>query len=270
MLNITEIPNPFHNVKDLKPIKEIQKIIIPGLEKNKAIPHRNGFFYGLIGSGGSGKSSMLMAMFKSKLYYRGVFDNIYYICPAVSFQSVENHIFKGHDKVYHELTCELLDEIYSELADSQPPKKEIKKTKQFENDSEEEDEEEEDEGPKYSCLILDDFADSLKDKKIQRKLNQMCIKLRQIKLAVIITLQSYKYMPSMLRKQLTNISIWRPKSLAEFNCISEEMIGLSKSSALELHDYVFDAPYNHLDIDTVNNKTFKNFNLLQIEEKREK
>ena len=58
MLNIKETPNPFHNVKDLKPIKEIQRIIIPGLEHNKAIPHRNGFFYGLIGSGGSGNISL--------------------------------------------------------------------------------------------------------------------------------------------------------------------------------------------------------------------
>jgi hypothetical protein len=46
------------------------------------------------------------------------------------------------------------------------------------------------------------------------------------------------------------------------------MIGLSKPASIELHDYVFDAPYNHLDIDTVNNKTYKNFNMLDIEEKR--
>ena len=268
MLNIKETPNPFHDIKQLKPIKEIQKIIIPGLEHNKAIPHRNGFFYALIGSGGSGKSSMLMSMFRSKLYYRGVFDNIYYVCPSISFQSVQNHVFANHDKVYHELTCELLDEIYSELAEQQPKKKEIKKTKhQFEGDTEEE-EEEEDEEPKYSCLIIDDMADLLKNKQIQARLNKMCIKLRHIKLAIVVTLQSYKYMPLMLRKQITNISIWRPKSLAEFSSIAEEMIGLSKPAAMELHDYVFDAPYNHLDIDTVNNKTFKNFNLLEIEEKR--
>lgn len=270
MLNITETPNPFHDIKSLKPIKEIQKIIIPGLEHNKAIPHRNGFFYGLIGSGGSGKSSMLMSMFKSKLYYRGVFDNIYYVCPAISFQSVQNHIFKDHDKVYHELTCALLDEIYGELAEAQPPQKEIKKTKAFDGESDEEEEEEEEEEPKYSCLIIDDFADALKDKAIQKKLNKICIKLRHLKLAVIVTLQSYKYMPLMLRKQVTNLSIWRPKSLAEFSCIAEEMIGLSKPAAMQLHDYVFDVPYNHLDIDTVNNKVYKNFNMLDIEEKREK
>jgi hypothetical protein len=269
MLNIVETPNPFHNVKDLKPVKEIQKIIIPGLEHNKAIPHRNGFFYAMTGSGGSGKSSLLMSMFRSKLYYRGVFDNIYYLCPAISFQSVSNHIFADHDKVYHELTCELLDEIYSELADSQPPKKEIKKTKAFEGDSEEEEEEEEEE-PKYSCLIIDDFADALKDKAIQKKLNKMCIKLRHLKLAVIITLQSYKYLPLMLRKQLTNISIWKPKSLVEFGGICEDLLGLPKTRTTQLYDYIYDAPYNHLDIDTVNNKAFKNFNLLEITERREK
>jgi hypothetical protein len=45
---------------------------------------------------------------------------------------------------------------------------------------------------------------------------------------------------------------------------------LSKPSAMQLHDYVFNEPYNHLDIDTVNNKVYKNFNMLDIEEKREK
>jgi hypothetical protein len=33
---------------------------------------------------------------------------------------------------------------------------------------------------------------------------------------------------------------------------------------LKLYDYVFDEPYNHIDLDTVNNLMYKNFNQLKI------
>jgi hypothetical protein len=46
--------------------------------------------------------------------YRGVFDHLYYICPMSSFLSVQNHPFEKHDKVYHELTVGLLEDIYQQ------------------------------------------------------------------------------------------------------------------------------------------------------------
>ena len=254
MLNIKETPNPFHNVKDLKPIREIQKIIIPGLEHNKAIPHRNGFFYGLIGSGGSGKSSMLMSMFKSKLYYRGIFDNIYYICPSISFQSVENHIFKDHDKVYHELTVDLFMIIYQQLNEL----KEGKDKTDSDSDSEPEIE--------YNCIIIDDFADTLKDKDIERMLNMMIIKARHLRCAFIFTLQSYYYFPKILRKQITYITIFKPKNIAEFDSIAHELLNLNKEDGLKLYNYIYDENYSHLDLDTVQNKVYKNFNELILKE----
>jgi hypothetical protein len=36
---------------------------------------------------------------------------------------------------------------------------------------------------------------------------------------------------------------------------------------LMLYNFVYDEPYTHLDIDTVDNKVFKDFNLLQIKSK---
>jgi hypothetical protein len=40
---------------------------------------------------------------------------------------------------------------------------------------------------------------------------------------------------------------------------------MSKTNLLQLYDYCFDKPYQHLDIDTKENKIYKNFNLLQIQ-----
>ena len=68
----------------------------------------------------------------------------------------------------------------------------------------------------YNCIILDDWADTLKDKDIERMLNMMIIKARHLRCAFIFTLQSYYYFPKILRKQITYITIFKPKNIAEF------------------------------------------------------
>lgn len=110
--NIDEIDNPVR--ADLDPIQENQDRFIPNIE-NEAIPNRNGFVSIYTGSGGSGKSSLILNMVTNKTMYHKKFDNIFYICPESSFCSVVNHPFKDHDKVFHELTVGLLEEIYTEL-----------------------------------------------------------------------------------------------------------------------------------------------------------
>ena len=86
---ITELKN---DLPQIKPIKEIMSIYIEGI--NPYIANRNGFIYALIGSPGSGKSSLLFNLFRSKNYYKNKFNHIYLITPKSSFLSVENHPFK--------------------------------------------------------------------------------------------------------------------------------------------------------------------------------
>ena len=126
MIKISEIKNK-NDVKKLRPIKEKQDIYIPGIT-DKNISRRNGMIYLLSGSGGSGKSSLILSMFKSKDYYRGKFDNIYYFCPACSMDSISNHPFKNHDKVYNDLTVDTLKEIYDELSTVVEPIEKVKKS----------------------------------------------------------------------------------------------------------------------------------------------
>ena len=39
---------------------------------------------------------------------------------------------------------------------------------------------------------------------------------------------------------------------------------MNKEDALTLYNYVYDEPYTHLDLDTVDNKVYKSFNLLNF------
>jgi ABC-type dipeptide/oligopeptide/nickel transport system ATPase subunit len=54
--------------KKQQPIKEKMDIYIPGIIEG--LSRRNGMIYGLVGSGGSGKTSLLLNMFKSSKLYQ--------------------------------------------------------------------------------------------------------------------------------------------------------------------------------------------------------
>ena len=82
----------------------------------------------------------------------------------------------------------------------------------------------------------------------------------------IFTLQAYNLFPLVLRKPVTFATIFKPKNNKEMDSIASELLNMSKDDALQLFNYVFDANYNHLDVDTVENRKYKNFNLLEFED----
>ena len=235
----TEIINPNIPAK-LTPIKEKMDIYIPNVPEG--LSRRNGMVYCLVGSGGSGKTSLLLNMFKSKKMYRSKFHTIYYICPSSSFSSVEKHPFSSHDKVYHELTVEILEMIYNQLIENKLNSDE----------------------PEYACLIIDDMANSLKDNNIQIQLNKMIIKARHLQCSFFFTLQGYIYFPKMLRKQLTYITIFKPNNADEWDDITKELLHMNKEDGLALYKFIYDGPYIHLDIDLREDLLYKNFNLINI------
>lgn len=227
-----------------KPVKETMDTFIPDIVEG--VSRRNGGISLYIGSGGSGKTSHLLGQMTT--VYKKKFHHIYYFCPVSSFLSVKKHPFEKHDKVYHELTAEVLDEIKEELT-------KMKK------------DHEEDYMPEYSLVIIDDFANILKDKHIVIKLNSMLIKARHLNCHFLFSVQSYAYFPKILRKQLTWVSIFSGvRNKEEWLTISKELLKMKEDDAKKLYDYVFDKPYQHMDIDCFEDKFFKNGNHLQLTE----
>jgi len=242
-IEISETPN--EKIPKTKPVKETMDTYIPDIVDG--VSRRNGGITLYIGSGGSGKTSHLLGQMKT--VYKKKFHHIYYFCPSASFLSVEKHPFENHDKVYHELTVEQLDEMYEELL--------ARKT-----------DAEEDDMPEYSLCIIDDMANQLKDKHLVSKLNSMLIKARHLNCHFIFTVQSYLYFPKILRKQLTWVSIFSGvRNKEEWLTITKELLKMSEIDAKALYEYVFDVPYQHLDIDCFEEKIYKNGNYLDITEK---
>jgi hypothetical protein len=266
-MHIEEIIN--HNYPKLKPVKEVMDIYIPDI-KDENIPRRNGAIWVICGSGGSGKTSMLLNFFKSSVLYKCKFDNVFYICPESSFLSVKNHPFKNHDKVIHELTADYLYSLYDTLNGYKTDTiNNIEKSKNKSHqpvfiDKEQSEDDEDDTDIKYNCVIFDDMADSLKNKNIEKALNKLLIKARHLNTMFIFTLQSYIYFPKTLRKQITNLTLFKPKNYEEWANVTKELFNLNSDDALTLYNYIFDDTYNHLDFDSVENKYYKNFNILKL------
>jgi molybdopterin converting factor small subunit len=228
-----------------KPIKEKMDKYVPDIIEGVA--RRNGTIALYVGSGGSGKTSYLLNQMKT--LYKRKFHHIYYFCPSSSFASVKNHAFEKHDKVYHELDGDTLEEIKEDL---------ISRKEETEDDDDQE----------YSLIIIDDFANNLKDKLLLRILNSMLIKARHLNCFFIFTVQSFLYFPKILRKQLTWCSIFSGvRNKEEWRTIREELLKMNDEDAKKLYHYVFDVPYNHLDLDLFEEKIYKNGNLLDIREK---
>ena len=241
---IKEIKN---NLPKTTPLKERMSLFVPGINSN--LPNRNGCIYAIIGSPGSGKSNLLFStLFKNTNYYRSKFDNVYLITPESSFLSLSKHPFQDHEKVYHELSAEVLEAIYNEIMEL--------KTQALENGAPIE----------HSCIVVDDFASNLKDVRIIEALKHMLIKSRHINTCFIFTLQAYNMFPMVLRKLITNMTLFKTKNNVESESVRSELLNMSKEDFLTLYNYTFDKPYNHLDYDTTTMEIRKNFNLLKINE----
>jgi len=240
-MQIHEIPNK--DIKDTKPVKEKMDKYIPDIVEG--VSRRNGMIYLLIGSGGSGKTSLLLNQFRRGGAYHRKFHNLYLYTPSISFLSVKDHPFEKHERVYHELTRDGLEELYDELKSRKEDR-------------------EEDDDMEYNCVIIDDMASTLKEKDVQKLLNTMLIKARHLNTCFIFTLQSYLYMPKMLRKQTTYATIFKPKNREEWQTLNHELLQMKEDDAKKLYDYVFEKEYSHLDCDTIENKLYRNFNLLEI------
>ena len=233
------------DIKTTKPVKEKMDKYVKDIPDG--ISRRNGMIYLLVGSGGSGKTSLLLNQFRKGGSYHKKFHNLYLFTPSISFMSVQNHPFEKHDKVYHELTRDSLEDLFSELKE---------RKEDYDSDDDEEME--------YNCVIIDDFASSLKEKDVQKLLNTMLIKARHLNTCFIFTLQSYLYFPKMLRKQTTYATIFKPKNREEWNTVNQELLQMKEDDARKIYDYAFGQEYSHLDIDTIENKLYRNFNPLVI------
>ena len=202
------------------------------------LPNRP-FFMAIIGSAGTGKTSMLVNLLSSKQAYRKAFYHVHVVMPPHSVASLRRNNFKDHDMMYDDLDWGTLDgirEAVKELAEKE----------------------------KNTLLVLDDVTAALKDNEIQRVLRDLIYNRRHYRLSIMILVQSYNAMPLAIRKSLSQFLMYIPRNKKEATAIFEELTALPREEAEEVLRFVFDRPYAFMFADTGSGELYNNFDRIGI------
>lgn len=159
------------------------------------LPNR-AFFMALMGSAGSGKTSLMINFLQKKDMYARCFDHVHLMCPEASKGSLKKDIWENHpaEKMHH--TCDV-----ATLMDIEN-KCNIRRAKKPQE---------------TTLLIIDDFTIYLKKKDVENQLRKMVFNRRHIKLSIMVLVQSYVAMPLDLRKTLSHFVLFKPRCAELFN-----------------------------------------------------
>jgi Cdc6-like AAA superfamily ATPase len=207
------------------------------------LPSSSGFGLAIVGSAGSGKTSTLVSLIKSKDGYRKRFHNIITVIPESSLNSLQSNPFKDLDASnrYETLDMETLSEI-------------IEKVEANKEEGE------------ITLLILDDVSAELQDPLILKKLMRLFLNRRHLGLSIIAiahSLQGKGSLPYTVRKNMSHLILFRQSS--GMDQLNHEILHLKKDKFSELMNYVYDKPHNHLMIKFNTLDLYKNFNTLQLQ-----
>lgn len=135
------------------------------------------FFALILGSPGSGKSSLVYSLLTDGRLFRHVFDRILLVMPESSLQSFgeDNKLMEiPEERRFDQLTPKTMDTIMDQILEN--------REKEW-----------------TTLLILDDVQMALKDKYIERRLLHLAANRRHQKLSIIVVCQTYKRTPLAVR-----------------------------------------------------------------------
>ena len=188
----------------------------------------------VVGAPGSGKTSLATALLlKGGAYYK-VFDRVWIVQPSNSRASYATDPWKGHNRVYDELTVEVLERV-------------LRESKALA----------EEDG--HGLLFVDDQAYQLKDKRIERLLRELYFNARHLHLSSIIVSQTLRQIPINLRKTASHLLTFVPANRVEAKIIAEEFLFLDPKTAAALFEQVFTKRFDHMLVDTAQRRVYANF-----------
>lgn len=192
-------------------------------------------FICIIGRPQSGKTSLLVSLFKDKRLLKKTFNNVLLVAPEESMNSLKDghNVFKDLSEEKFFPSLEHIDEIMEQI-------------KYYRSQDED------------TCLIIDDQTAYLKDIQVQKVLSEIVMNRRHLKTTIIILSQIYNKIPLSIRK-LINVAIilYRP-SKKECEDLFEELFEYDKLTAQKIMHLCWSKPYDMLTVDPVNRLMYHN------------
>lgn len=201
-------------------------------------------FSAIIGSAGSGKTSLMVNFLTEMGMYKQTFDHVHMCCPKNSLGSLKDDIWENHpaDKMHATLDYFTLDTLHTKCMDRAQMKPRAETT----------------------LLIIDDQAVWLKKKEIEAKLRELIYNRRHLRLSVWILVQSYNAMPLTIRKTLSHFFLFRPRNKKEAESIWEELMFLPRKTGDALLKFVYRDQHDFLMGSANTGELFRNFNAIEM------
>jgi len=201
------------NLKPSKLTEKIKKLDnqLSSPNSDDVFPQRTGILYLVVARKGSGKSTVVINLLKTKPEeggYRGFFDNIYMINPNGTDGKYSKLVkeLKKTNNYYEEMNNDVLQEIEAKI--------------KFFNDNF--DEEEEGRKP-ANLIILDDCLQWLpKSNQKNQVFHKIITGMRHLKTSMIITSQKLKGLNTIVRANTDIASFWRTDIQSEKKDIMDE------------------------------------------------
>jgi hypothetical protein len=207
---------------------------------------KTAFAMGLIGSAGSGKTSLMVNMLTKPNMYRQAFDHVHLFAPKSSMDSLRDDIWEDHpsDKVHHALDYTTLDSIHTKTRSRAKVKP----------------------NPETTLIVIDDMTVWLKHKQVEAKLREMIFNRRHNYTSLMILVQSYKALPMDLRKTLSQFFLFKPRNKKEAEAIWEELMFVPRTLGESILQFAFREPYDFLMGDCGTGEMYHNFNRIVLPE----
>ena len=195
----------------------------------------------LIGSPGSGKTSLLYSWFKSPKLLKKCFHNIFIFQPTHSRASMKDNLFSKipEEQIYDELTNENLEAVMNTIKNEE---------KKYNN-----------------CIIFDDVTASLKNPDVKKLLKQLVFNRRHLSCSIIFLVQSWLSIEKDIRKLFNNIFCFRVNK-NELQNIFDEVVESKSKFINDISRMVFNENYKYLFINVPSQRLFDGFDEILIEE----
>jgi GTPase SAR1 family protein len=194
----------------------------------------------LIGTQGSGKTSLLINMVKK--LYKKVFDKVFVFMPSTSRQSLNPNIFDvlPENQLFEELNEQTITQVYEEI-------------KELSADG------------KRCLIIYDDVQKSLKNKYVLNSLKNIIANQRHLHVVNLILVQNFFALHKSLREIVNNVVLFKlGKSQTEK--VFNEIIEIHRDKFDKIRDLVYDEKYNWLFVNVATQRIYKKFDEIIFEE----
>lgn len=195
----------------------------------------------ILGRPGSGKTSLMSALFKDKRCFRKTWNNVLLVCPKTSLTSM-----KASDNPFKKLSVEnwyedlsSIDEIYERVRYNSEEKE-------------------------TSVIVMDDCMSQLKDGHIEKVLTHIVANRRHLKTSIIVLSQIYERVPLKVRKLINTIIVMYRPSKKEMAMIGDELLEMKAEDSQQLYKLAFDKVYSFLLIDVPTQQVYRNSDKLEI------